>query len=67
MHHITLRRVNSTLRMRVPSEFTKQRSLREGDQVVWIEEGDSVRLEFVRLQDVVAAIPQREPETADAE
>ena len=67
MYNITIRRVNSTLRMHVPSKFAKQRSLREGDQVVWIEEGDSVRLEFVRLTDVVAAIPQREPETADAE
>ena len=58
MHrNLSLRRVNTnsvTLRISVPREFVDQRGLRAGDQVIWTEEGDIVRLTFVRLAEVAA-------------
>jgi hypothetical protein len=63
MRNLTLRRVNSngsTLRIGIPHQFVKDRDLSEGDQVVWIEEADCVRLRFIRLADLAAesAAPQ---------
>ena len=51
---LTLRRVNSTLRMSIPSEFVKERGLRHGDQVFWVEDETGVHLRFIRLADLAA-------------
>jgi hypothetical protein len=67
MRILHLRRIKTTLRISVPAEFVRRRGLSEGDQCVWVEEGDSVRLRFVKFADVAAAagVPQ-EPEQATA-
>jgi hypothetical protein len=46
---IPLRRVNDTLRVAIPLAFKRLHDLHEGDEAVWIEEDNSVRLEFVRV------------------
>jgi bifunctional DNA-binding transcriptional regulator/antitoxin component of YhaV-PrlF toxin-antitoxin module len=46
--HLFLRRVHNTLRISVPIEFIRKYGLSEGDSVLWLEEGNSVTLKFVR-------------------
>jgi hypothetical protein len=67
MQTLHLRRIKTTLRISVPYQFVRKRGLSEGDQCIWIEEGDSVRLRFVKFADVAAAagVPQ-ETEQATA-
>jgi hypothetical protein len=72
MHrNLSIRRLNSnarTLRIALPSQYVDEHGLSEGDQCVWTEEGDSVRLTFVRLSDVAAerAAPRQEAQTESA-
>ena len=71
MHrNLSLRRISNarTLRIAIPCQFIDERGLREGDQVLWTEEGDSVRLTFIRLADVAAerAASRREAQTESA-
>jgi bifunctional DNA-binding transcriptional regulator/antitoxin component of YhaV-PrlF toxin-antitoxin module len=69
MQNLTLRRVNTfrkSLRLGIPHKFVKARGLTEGDQVVWIEEADGVRLKFVRLADVAESRPRQEAEAPAA-
>jgi hypothetical protein len=50
-----LRKMNDTLRMGLPLEMVRNRRLKPGDQVIFVDEGDIVLLKFVRLDDVEAA------------
>jgi bifunctional DNA-binding transcriptional regulator/antitoxin component of YhaV-PrlF toxin-antitoxin module len=61
-----LRRYNDTLRIPMPIEYARQSGLQEGDQVIWTEDEDGVRLRFVRVAEL-PAIPKRATETANAE
>lgn len=68
--NLSLRRINNvsrTLRISVPHKFVDERGLREGDQVVWTQEGDTVRLTFVRLDKVAATTAPRAEAEATAE
>lgn len=60
---IPLRRMNSTLRIGLPYDYARQRGLQEGDQVVWLEDADGVRLKFVRIEEE-PALPQPEEKVA---
>jgi hypothetical protein len=70
MHqNLSLRKVNSnsrTLRIAIPHKFVDERGLREGDQCVWSEEGDVVRLTFARLAEVAAERPRQDEQTESA-
>jgi bifunctional DNA-binding transcriptional regulator/antitoxin component of YhaV-PrlF toxin-antitoxin module len=58
---ITLRKLNSTLRIQVPHEFKRRFGLNEGDEVVWEEEANGdVRLKFKRRAEKVGRPVARE-------
>ena len=55
--YIPLRRINDTLRISVPIEFKRRYDLKEGDQVMWIEDENGVRLRFAKTR--VELVPMK--------
>jgi hypothetical protein len=55
MRTLHLRRIKTTLRISIPFQFARKHGLTEGDQCIWQETEDGVRLRFIKLEDVAAA------------
>jgi hypothetical protein len=54
---VTIRRTgNTTLRIAIPREFVVRQGLDEGDQCVWQEEDNGVRLKFVKLAELAELV-----------
>jgi bifunctional DNA-binding transcriptional regulator/antitoxin component of YhaV-PrlF toxin-antitoxin module len=65
--YIPLRRINDTLRINMPIAFKRRYDLKDGDQVVWIEDENGVRLRFVRMAEAPAismTVQQKATDTA---
>jgi hypothetical protein len=48
---IPLRRMNYGLRIGLPVEYIRKRGLRAGDQIIWEEDENGIRVKILRVDD----------------